>query len=292
MAFPILMARRPNPLVPLGLFRNRRFADQPLDAADLRRALRERAFQALFLQGALGYTAPAAGSRPADGSSWRCCRPGSGRWPGGSASRPFLVVGPLSWPRACSGSRGSRPTSGRGGSRPATRRRSLPPAATLIDVLPDVLLFGRRDLAGRRAADDDADVLGARPERGRSRRRSTTRSAASASRSLSALIFVVVSGAFYATLAAAVAGRRPERSDPSAPVQPLNPPPADAPRARRRAASRPRSTPSTSPRSYRRRCSWAARASTASVCGLRVSRAAWARAQATDADRRRGGLTG
>ena len=42
VAFPILMARRPHPLVPLGLFRRRRVRDhQPLDAADLRRRLHD-----------------------------------------------------------------------------------------------------------------------------------------------------------------------------------------------------------------------------------------------------------
>jgi EmrB/QacA subfamily drug resistance transporter len=57
VAFPILMARRPNPLVPLELFRNRRFGAINLSTFLIYGALyTQLVVQSLFLQGALGYT--------------------------------------------------------------------------------------------------------------------------------------------------------------------------------------------------------------------------------------------
>ena len=62
VAFPILMATRPNPLVPLGLFRRRRFATINLSTLLIYGALYTIvAFQGLFLQNTVGYSATAAG---------------------------------------------------------------------------------------------------------------------------------------------------------------------------------------------------------------------------------------
>ena len=63
VAFPILMARRANPLVPLALFRVRPFAMINLSTLLIYGALYVTfGFQSLFLQGTLGYTAFAAGA--------------------------------------------------------------------------------------------------------------------------------------------------------------------------------------------------------------------------------------
>ncbi len=63
IAFPILMARRPNPLVPLSLFRSRAFASINLATFFIYGALYVTfLYQALVLQGVLGYTALAAGA--------------------------------------------------------------------------------------------------------------------------------------------------------------------------------------------------------------------------------------
>ena len=62
IAFPFLMARRPNPLVPLGLFRRRHFATINLSTLLIYGALYTVLYiQGLFLQGVVGYTATAAG---------------------------------------------------------------------------------------------------------------------------------------------------------------------------------------------------------------------------------------
>ena len=60
--FPILMARWPNPLVPLELFRSRAFATVNLATFFIYGALYVTFFyQAVILQGVLGYTALGAG---------------------------------------------------------------------------------------------------------------------------------------------------------------------------------------------------------------------------------------
>ena len=62
VAFPILMARRPNPLVPLALFRSRAFTTINLPTFFIYGALYVTFFyQAVVLQGVLGYTALGAG---------------------------------------------------------------------------------------------------------------------------------------------------------------------------------------------------------------------------------------
>ena len=62
--FPILMARRPNPLVPLELFRSRAFATVNLATFFIYGALYVTFFyQAVILQGVLGYTALGGGHR-------------------------------------------------------------------------------------------------------------------------------------------------------------------------------------------------------------------------------------
>ena len=82
------MARRPNPLVPLELFRSRAFATVNLATFFIYGALYVTFFyQAVILQGVLGYTALGgrASSGCQAGSCWRCCPPGSARSPAGWA---------------------------------------------------------------------------------------------------------------------------------------------------------------------------------------------------------------
>ena len=63
VAFPILMATRPDPLVPLGLFRSRAFTTINLATFFIYGGLYVMlSYQGITLQGALGYTALAAGA--------------------------------------------------------------------------------------------------------------------------------------------------------------------------------------------------------------------------------------
>ena len=135
----------PNPLVPLELFRSRAFATVNLATFFIYGALYVTFFyQAVILQGVLGYTALGGGHRraPERASCCRSCRPGSARSPDGSGSRRFLVAGPLlmalgllwyaripvdsaPWRAALDD--------------PATL---VPPIDVFIDILPFSLLFG------------------------------------------------------------------------------------------------------------------------------------------------------
>ena len=82
--FPFLMSRRANPLVPLSLFRSRDFTSVNVATFFIYGALYVGGFyQAVLLQGVLGYTALGSRDRrdAGAGSSSRSCRRGSGRSP-------------------------------------------------------------------------------------------------------------------------------------------------------------------------------------------------------------------
>ena len=89
---------------------------QPVHAADLFRALRElRVPVARAPVGAGVHGAGRRGGRPAERRScWRCCRPGSGHWPGGWGRVRSSSPDRCSWRRACCGTRGCRPRRRRG----------------------------------------------------------------------------------------------------------------------------------------------------------------------------------
>ena len=144
IAFPILMARRPHPLVPLGLFRSRAFATINLATFFIYGALYiTQSYQGLLLQGVLGYTATAAGAVGLPtGIMLTVLSTRVGTIAGRVGARPFLVAGPwlmaaglvwlaripadsAAWPAAIGD--------------PASL---VPPADALIDVLPAMLLFG------------------------------------------------------------------------------------------------------------------------------------------------------
>jgi hypothetical protein len=95
--FPILMARQPNPLVPLELFRSRAFATVNLATFFIYGALYVTFFyQAVILQGVLGYTALGAGivGIPS-GIMLALLSTRIGTLAGRLGSRRFLVAGPL-----------------------------------------------------------------------------------------------------------------------------------------------------------------------------------------------------
>ena len=142
--FPVLMATRPHPLVPLGLFRERGFATINLATFFIYGALYiTQANQGLLFQNVVGYTATAAGVVGLPTAillvllSTRI-----GAIAGRVGSRPFLVAGPLlmaggllwlaripasteAWSLAVDD--------------PAT---FAPPASVLVDILPAMSLFG------------------------------------------------------------------------------------------------------------------------------------------------------
>jgi EmrB/QacA subfamily drug resistance transporter len=225
VAFPLLMARRPNPLVPLRLFRRRQFATINLSTLLIYGALYTLFYvQGLFLQGVVGYSATAAGviGLPS-GILLTLLSTRVGTLAGRVGPRRFLVAGPLlmaggllwlsrvpvdtaPWVLAVGD--------------PAT---FLPPSSTIVDILPFVLLLGFG--ISLVVAPLTSTLMSSVPVSNAGLASAVNNSISRIGQPLlSALIFVVVTGTFYATLATAVPGL--DAADPvlRAQVQPLNPP--------------------------------------------------------------------
>jgi EmrB/QacA subfamily drug resistance transporter len=229
VAFPVLMARRRNPLVPLDLFRRRRFATINLSTLLIYGALYTIfTFQGLFLQNTIGYSATAAGiiGLPT-GILLTVLSARVGSAAGRIGARPFLVVGPvlmaagLLWlARVPATTEAWHLSLGD----PAT---VLPPVSVLVDILPAMLLFGLG--ISLVVAPLTTTLMSSVPVANAGLASAINNSISRIGQPLlSAVIFVVVSGSFYAALAGAVPGF--DASDPAARalVQPLNTPGAGA----------------------------------------------------------------
>jgi hypothetical protein len=136
------MYTRPNPLVPLWLFKSRDFSVINLSTLLIYGALYSTfGFLGLFLQGVLGYTAFAAGlvGLPS-GVMLTVLSTRVGTAAARIGARPFLVVGPpdrfgLLWYLRC------RRRASRVAARPALDLL-IPPLDTIVDILPAVLCSG------------------------------------------------------------------------------------------------------------------------------------------------------
>jgi EmrB/QacA subfamily drug resistance transporter len=242
VAFPFLMARRPDPLVPLGLFRSRVFAVINLSTLLIYGALYISVyFQTLFLQGVLGYTPVASGmiGLPS-GILLTVLSTRVGAIAGRRGPRPFLVAGPLVmaasllwWARI--------PATSPGWAADIADPASLvPPAGTVTDVLPAVLGFGIgislvvAPLTSALMSSVAVRFAGVA---------SAINNAVSrvGSPIMSAVFFIVVSGTFYSTLAAQLPGVDPASPELRRLVQPINQPKPEA-SSEIRAAARQAST--------------------------------------------------
>ncbi len=225
VAFPVLMIRRRDPLVPPSLFRNRRFVAINLATVMIYAALYVTLYvQSLFLQGVLGYTPLGTaliglptGIAIVALSAW------AGALAGRYGARRFLVGGPLVmaagtlwWLRVPSS---SAPWIANVGD-PSSL---VPPMSALVGPLPAVALFGigiafviapltstlmssvAVQRAGMASAINNALSRVGQPL-------------------VSAGIFILITDRFYASLAVAVPGIDPRSSDLRASVEPLNAP--------------------------------------------------------------------
>lgn len=222
--FPILMTRRPHPLVPLALFRSRAFASINLATFFIYGGLYVTLFyQAVILQGALGYTALAAGvvALPT-GLMLAFLSTRIGTVAGRIGSRPFLVVGPLLMAAAVLWYARLPVDSAAWAAAIEDPGSLVPPMSVFVDVLPYSFMFGLGISCV--VAPLTTTLMGSV-----SGRYSGIASAINNSISrvgqplLGAVIFIPISAAYYASLGSATGL---DTSDPLVRkgFQPLNPP--------------------------------------------------------------------
>lgn len=227
--FPILMARRPNPLVPLGLFRQRTFATINLATFFIYGALYVTiSYQALLLQGVLGYTALAAGAIGIPvGIMLSLLSTRIGTLAGRLGARRFLVAGPLVMAVSMLWYARLPADSAPWEAALETPSTLVPPLSTLIDVLPSVLLFGFG--ISMVVAPLTNALMGSIPGRFSGLGSAINNSVSRVGQPLlGAVIFIAISATYYANLATNTPGLDTSASDVRSAFQPLNPAPASA----------------------------------------------------------------
>lgn len=238
VAFVLMMARHPYPLVPLSLFRLRWFATINLSTLLIYGALYTTfTFQALFLQGVLGYSplGSALIGLPT-GILLTLLSTRAGSTAGRIGTRPFLVIGPLLMAAAL-GWFARIPATSEGWAADLDTPASLiPPAAALVDVLPAVLLFGVG--IALVVAPLTAALMSSVPVNNAGVASAINNAVSRVGYPLlAAVIFIVVSGVFYSKIAELVPGVDAGSARLRTQVQPLNPPSADVPAEIRAAAT-------------------------------------------------------
>jgi EmrB/QacA subfamily drug resistance transporter len=225
LAFPILMAHRPSPLVPLGLFRDRTFATVNLATLLIYGALYANfLFLALFLQGTLGYSPFGAAivSLPS-GLLLAALSTRVGSIAGRIGSRRFLVAGPLIMAAAMLWWLRVPATSQPWPASLSDLATLVPPLDVFTDPLPATIVFGIG--ISLLVAPLTTTVMGAVPTSNLGIGSAINNAVSRVGQPLvAAAIFLLVSGAFYGTLAAAIPGADPASSELRAMFQPLNPP--------------------------------------------------------------------
>jgi EmrB/QacA subfamily drug resistance transporter len=223
VAFPILMLRRRDPLVPPALFRNRTFSAINLSTLLVYAALYVLLYvQSLFLQGVLGYTPVAAAiiGLPM-GLALVLLSAHAGTLAGRHGARRFLVAGPLLmmvgvlwWLRV-------PVTSTPWLARVDDLASLVPPLAALVDPLPSVLLFGIG--ISLVVAPLTSTLMGSVPVERAGLASAINNALSRVGQPLvSAGIFIVITDRFYASLASRVPGLDPSSAELRAAVQPLN----------------------------------------------------------------------
>jgi len=201
VAFPILMATRPDPLVPLSLFRSRAFTSINVATFFIYGALYvQLAYQALILQSTLGYTALGAGAIGLPfGALLAILSTRVGTLAGRYGSRRFLVVGPLLVAAGMAWFTRLPVDSEPWQLRLEDPASWLPPLDAIIDVLPAMILGGLG--MSLVVAPLTNTLMGSIPPRSAGLGSAINNAISRVGQPLlGALIFVAISATFYATL--------------------------------------------------------------------------------------------
>lgn len=241
VAFPIFMATRRDPLVPLSLFRSTTFTTINLATFFIYGALYVTfSYQGILLQNVLGYTALAAGAVGIPvGICLTLLSTRIGAMAGRIGARPFLVAGPLLMAGALLWFArvpvGSDPWLA-SLAQPATL---IPPVDLLVDILPSILLFGFG--ISCIVAPLTNTLMGSVPERYSGLASAMNNAIARVGQPLlGAVVFLAISATFYSTLttlAPELDGRSPLVRSAFSPLNPpKDDPPSDQVEASRRAS--------------------------------------------------------
>ena len=225
VAFPLLMARRRDPLVPLGLFRSRAFSTINLATFFVYGGLYVMlSYLSIVLQGAIGYSAVAAGIAVLPiGICLITLSTRIGTISSRTGARGFLTFGPalmaagLLWMVRLPSTSSPWPASLED---PASL---IPPSSYLVDVLPAVVLFGLGIASV--VAPLTSTLMGSIPQRFSGLGSAINNAIARVGQPLlGAIIFVAVSSTFYAALATAAPGTDTTSAAVRSAFPPLNPP--------------------------------------------------------------------
>ncbi len=221
-AFPFLMANRRDPLVPLGLFRSRDFSAINLSTFLIYAALYlSSTFQPLFLQGVLGYAPWAAGAVGLPiAIALTLLSTRIGTLAGRYGARPFLVVGPALMAAGQLWLARIPSTS------EAWRTGLVPPPATFVDVLPAMILFAIGISCV--VAPLTSTLMNSVPVRNSGLASAINNAVSRVGQPLlGAVIFIVITSSFYASMADRVTGLDASSPEFRRDVTPLNPPKGD-----------------------------------------------------------------
>ena len=224
-AFAPLMARRRDPLVPLALFRSRVFTSINLATFFIYGALYVTlSYQGLIFQNVLGYSAFAAGAIGVPtGLCLTLLSTRIGTVAGRVGSRPFLVAGPLIMAAGLLWFARLPVTSDPWLLRLGEPATWVPPAGTLIDVLPSVVLFGIG--ISCIVAPLTNTLMGSVPGRFAGLGSAINNAISRVGQPLlGAIVFVAISATFYASLAGQLPGVDTTAGEIRAAFPPLNPP--------------------------------------------------------------------
>ncbi len=225
LTFPILMARRPDPLVPLALFRSRAFATINLATFFIYGALYVTiSYQGILLQNVLGYTALGAG---AVGIPMGICltllSTRIGTVAGRVGARRFMVAGPLLMGSGLLWFARVPVDSDPWLASVATPSTLIPPVDVFIDVLPSILLFGVGISCV--VAPLTNTLMGSIPPRFSGLGSAINNAIARVGQPLlGAVIFVAISATFYSTLGGLAPELDPHAASVRSTFSPLNRP--------------------------------------------------------------------